>query len=1010
MNSSHPAATLCAALLAVCGLNFSLAAAPVNDNFASRVNLGNTATINTTGNNTGATLEAGEVNPGGYGGASVWYQWTAPSTGWVTLHTVAGSAANGLDTVLALYSGTGTGGLASVQMLGFNDESIRSGWSGYSPHDFPVAIYPDDTGPSRLVFYATAGQVCQIAVHGWDVAVGAFELHIASEPTPGLQVTALSTTPSSVDVTSAAQSFSEHVTFVSSSPLDLFGPDFIYVRIVTPDGSEGYTQWLTVANKTAGDLTNGTYASTESIPRYNPPGQWILSGHGTFGGKGYSWTPSRNDVIHDDYLIPPPVAGTLTVINSGPVDSVPPALTAFSISPTSVNNSAGDQIVTVTMTLTDSLAGVDLTRGSVQISNADYSGAAWAQLSDAQLISGTPQNGVYEIALTVPSSLPSGTYYWDVNVDDKARNDSEFSGRFDSNTVDPLLAAASLTVTGSPPPANDNFSARSVLGSALPVSASGSNIAATMESGEDNLGGSAKRSVWHSWAATSTGWVSVDTVGSTFDTLVGVFTGSSVGALQRVGFNDNSGRKSDSSGPYPTDSRLYFKAQAGTTYQIAVYGSNWTSAAGVGSYNLHITSAIPPHEVTAMTITPSAVNVTSGSQNVTIDITVQSVSPLQYLNLEMWKAGSPAQFNGPTVLDSSNRISGNDTNGTYRLIMSIPRYMVPSSRLFAVFFYDVLGQSYRHSNGADTIPDDVVLSPSASTSLTVINTGTSDTVAPALVSVSGFPASVNVSGSEVTFDVDITVTDALSGFDHGSIGLVGSSGFFNFGGNAPIYPIHILPGGNAQNGTYRVSFTIPQGTLSGTYYPSIGLFDATFNGSNYSDDPLRYSTPIPPAGVLSIEVINTSSGYSSWKTSKFSPAEMADPNISGSLADAEKDGILNAVEYALGLEPKTNNPTPWQAGTHTVGPAQYQTISFSVPETFPADATLIAEESDSLESTSIWITLATKVGSAAWTTSNGGVVSVGATSGARIPITVRSPNAMGGANPLGFMHLRVQVP
>jgi hypothetical protein len=94
-----------------------------------------------------------------------------------------------------------------------------------------------------------------------------------------------------------------------------------------------------------------------------------------------------------------------------------------------------------------------------------------------------------------------------------------------------------------------------------------------------------------------------------------------------------------------------------------------------------------------------------------------------------------------------------------------------------------------------------------------------------------------------------------------------------------------------------------------------------------------------------------------------------------------------------------------------VGPDQFQTISFSVSQSsFPADATLIVEEAPSLEPTATWTTLATKTGSAAWAASNGGVITQGAPSGGRIPITVRSPNAMGGVNPSGFMRLRVQVP
>ena len=53
------------------------------------------------GNNTGATLEPGEPFCS-QGGNSVWYRWTAPSTGRVIFDTM-GSL---IDTTLAAYTGT----------------------------------------------------------------------------------------------------------------------------------------------------------------------------------------------------------------------------------------------------------------------------------------------------------------------------------------------------------------------------------------------------------------------------------------------------------------------------------------------------------------------------------------------------------------------------------------------------------------------------------------------------------------------------------------------------------------------------------------------------------------------------------------------------------------------------------------------------------------------------------------------------------------------------------------
>src|SRR5882724_9144060 len=73
------------------------AAAPVNDNFSGRLEIsGLTNTL--TGSNVGATKEPGEPDHAGdSGGHSVWWTWTAPTNGTVTVDTIGSS----FDTLLA---------------------------------------------------------------------------------------------------------------------------------------------------------------------------------------------------------------------------------------------------------------------------------------------------------------------------------------------------------------------------------------------------------------------------------------------------------------------------------------------------------------------------------------------------------------------------------------------------------------------------------------------------------------------------------------------------------------------------------------------------------------------------------------------------------------------------------------------------------------------------------------------------------------------------------------------
>ena len=110
-----------------------------------------------------------------------------------------------------------------------------------------------------------------------------------------------------------------------------------------------------------------------------------------------------------------------------------------------------------------------------------------------------------------------------------------FFGWDDRNGDDArLIINASLWLVASTTPqapANDNF-ANSITLTGSSTSAGGSNALATKETGEPNHGGNAGgKSVWWSWTAPAAGNVTINTNGSNFSTLLGVYTGSSVDAL-----------------------------------------------------------------------------------------------------------------------------------------------------------------------------------------------------------------------------------------------------------------------------------------------------------------------------------------------------------------------------------------------------------------------------------------------------------------------------------------------
>jgi hypothetical protein len=158
----------CSALGAVglLGAGPAAAAPPANDNFANA----QTISGQLTSSNVQATKQTGEPNHADDpGGASVWYSWTAPSTGNFAV-TTCGSQ---FDTLLGVYTGSAVNALTEVAS---NDEGFRCSSDG-SDHQ------------SDLVFHATSGVNYKIAVDGYSAGggtadTGNFLLSVSADTTP----------------------------------------------------------------------------------------------------------------------------------------------------------------------------------------------------------------------------------------------------------------------------------------------------------------------------------------------------------------------------------------------------------------------------------------------------------------------------------------------------------------------------------------------------------------------------------------------------------------------------------------------------------------------------------------------------------------------------------------------------------------------------------------------------------------------------------------------------------
>jgi hypothetical protein len=186
----------------------------------------------------------------------------------------------------------------------------------------------------------------------------------------------------------------------------------------------------------------------------------------------------------------------------------------------------------------------------IGVFNSSDGGATWAPYG-----MGLPRVAVFDMAIQNANRLlrvgTHGRGVWEISL----------SGG----------APPSPTPTPTPPTNNNFVNAQVITGCGGTLA--GTNLLATKEPGEPIIAGNAGgKSVWYQWQAPLSASVTMTTIGSNFDTLLGVYTGNSVGSLTLVADND------DIVNGVNQQSTVTFPATGGTTYKIAIDGFN--AAAG----------------------------------------------------------------------------------------------------------------------------------------------------------------------------------------------------------------------------------------------------------------------------------------------------------------------------------------------------------------------------------------------------------------------------------------------
>lgn len=504
---------------------FQIVLPPANDNFANRTTVTGSA-FTVAGTTVGATIEAFEPSSQGEG-KSVWYSWTATSTG--TMALALSNSANS-DQFIDIFTGSTIGTLTKVAS-GLRSVSFKT----VAGTVYQIRVDDDFNGGSAFILSLIAlppndNFANAITLMGSTFDVSGYNIGAtleAGEPLNGTDVNNSVwyswTAPANLHVT---------VTLNSDygSSLQIFTGTSVSALSKIKTDQQGVFNFAYTFNAVAGTVYNFQVGGDGSV--------------GTFELTLY--TPPVNDNFANAITL----TGSVATANGN-------IFAATNETGEPVHNFASDGH-SVWYKWTAPAAGAvtaKITNSNFSDVLAVYTGSAVNALT--RISSGTG---------SAPFTAVAGTTYFLA---------------VDSNQS----AAGTFTLLVAQAPVNDNFVNAIALSGTLPITTAGSNIGATYEAGEPlNAGVSNGQSVWWSYSAVASGVIEVSTAGSSFDSTLGIYTGSIVSALTLVGNNNdvNSGTLT---------STVQFNATAGTTYYISVDGSNFTGPT-TGAISLTINASL----------------------------------------------------------------------------------------------------------------------------------------------------------------------------------------------------------------------------------------------------------------------------------------------------------------------------------------------------------------------------------------------------------------------------------
>src|SRR5205814_1515942 len=218
---------------------------------------------------------------------------------------------------------------------------------------------------------------------------------------------------------------------------------------------------------------------------------------------------------------------------------------------------------------------------AITASASDNGSVAFVDFFAGTNLVGSKTNSPYTITWT---NVPVGSYVLIARATDNL-GATNFS------------APVNVSVRVPTPNFADNFAGRGLL-TGYTNFVTGNNSNYTHEAGEPRhyAFATGTNSAWISWIAPESGTCTMDTAGSSFDTVMAVYTGIVVSNLTLVASNDDL--------PPTLQSQVLFNATAGATYQVVV--DSYSTFTTPGPFNFHLSL---PNSTPIISSQPQSTNV-----------------------------------------------------------------------------------------------------------------------------------------------------------------------------------------------------------------------------------------------------------------------------------------------------------------------------------------------------------------------------------------------------------------